>query len=192
MRTWIVALIAISALLALILSFCGDDQVLLTNGAPSHSVTSNRFDTRQHVGQNDLGSRPSLDVSETIVAIDRGPRKPNERDSTYRYRRKVAKDFDDFARAARITNEQERKILLALYDYQQNAAGLRSSHDDAPHIKTEDWFPLAEENARIVYNRLDAILTPRQRELWYKLCSGCVIYLDKDVITLQHGDEKRP
>lgn len=112
-----------------------------------------------------------------LVTIDRGPARPGEDPERYRDRVEFARSFDAFVREASLTDEQQRALLLAFYDFLEQRrhvfqiiAEERTRGEALPPGFLEDMYA---PSLRELILAEQEILTREQREIYGRTCGYC-------------------
>lgn len=123
--------------------------------------------------------------------------KPWETPSRYAHRIGFVTGFDRFRSHSRISPDKERRLLLALYDYQEatlavyrdmtKASGERFIRDE-PYPDGLVYDMLMDTHEQFAAS-LDRILSPREDRMWHLYCAGCYAHLLTGERVLRLGDE---
>lgn len=122
---------------------------------------------------------PSLPAkgADKLVTIDRGPARPGEDPERYRDRVEFARSFDAFVREASLTDEQQRALLLAFYDFvaqrrhvHQIIAEERAKGEPLPQGFLVDMYAASMRELVLAEQE---ILTREQHEIYDKMCGYC-------------------
>ena len=121
---------------------------------------------------------------EVEIVIPRGPRKQWENRSQYSNRVNFTAKLDAFLAHVDLTEDEQHRLMLALYDYQEANQNI---HAEWPrHVR--DSIEMNEDIDRSYYRlmtdaeveflaRLRAILTWGEERLWNIHCGACHMYL---------------
>ena len=120
----------------------------------------------------------------TKIVIPRGPRKPWENRFQYSDRVEFTAKLDAFLAHVDLTAEEQHRLMLALYDYQEANQNI---HAEWPRV-VRDSIEQDEEIDRSFYrlmtdtelefiSQLEAILTWGEQRLWNIHCGACHMYL---------------
>lgn len=134
-----------------------------------------------HVSGPASRTTPRLAPIRRKVVLDRGPRAPGESLAHFEQRYELAREFDRFVAASRVSPGQQQRLLLALYDLQEemftvlhdstSARFERKWRNEPPFDDGAD--DLLDEAVERWARQVDAILDMRERKQWLIHCGAC-------------------
>lgn len=133
------------------------------------------------------------------VALDRGPRRPNEHPDRYRDRIWFAKHFDAFVRESGATDAQVQRLLLAIYDFTAHRTYLwdilRHEIRESGRMDEDRVLELLGDSLRQLAQAEQRILTGPQLSIYHDHCGYCAQRLataeyDEPVLQVKLTDEE--
>lgn len=164
-------------------------------GAAQHDPSVHRSALKQAVSPTD--HPPTLSDNRPQVIVERGPRTPWENRLQYENRINFTTGFDHFLASADLSPDKERRLLLALYDYQEAnhavyrdmtmASGERFIRDE-PYPERLVYEMVLDTEMQLA-TAIERVLSPEELRLFYLQCAGCYMYVATDQRILRLSDE---